>query len=110
MDDRDLMSVLTDEEIVPTPTPQVIYVTPAPTQAPSPTAAPAVETPPQQETGKMDSAVMTLLLLLIMLAVAGLAFWLFRSQKGSKAPRIPEYDEDAGYEIEDAEEEHDSDA
>ena len=102
VDDRDLMSVLTDEEIVPTPTPQIIYVTPEPTQVPPPTSAP-VETPVKQETRKMDSTTVLLLLLLIVLAVGGFAAWFITSQNKKKTPRIPEYDEDEEYEVEDSE-------
>lgn len=99
VDDRDLMSVLTDEEIVPTPTPQIIYVTPDPTQVSPPTSAP-VETP-MQENRKMDSTTMLLLLILIVLVVGGLAAWFISSQNKKQAPRIPEYEEDE--EIEDSE-------
>lgn len=94
-----LMSVLTDEEIVPTPTPQIIYVTPDPTQVSPPTSAP-VETP-MQENRKMDSTTMLLLLILIVLVVGGLAAWFISSQNKKQAPRIPEYEEDE--EIEDSE-------
>lgn len=97
VDDRDLMSVLTDEEIVPTP--QIIYVTPDPTQVSPPTSAP-VETP-MQENRKMDSTTMLLLLILIVLVVGGLAAWFISSQNKKQAPRIPEYEEDE--EIEDSE-------
>ena len=100
VDDRDLMSVLTDEEIIPTPTPQIIYVTPEPTQVPLPTSVPT-EAPVQQETRKMDSATM-LLLLLIVLVIGGFAAWFITSQRKRQTPRIPEYDEDE--EIEDSEE------
>ena len=99
VDDRDLMSVLTDEEIVPTPTPQIIYVTPDPTQVSPPTSAP-VETP-MQENRKMDSTTMLLLLILIVLVVGGLAAWFISAQKKKQAPRILEYEEDE--EIEDSE-------
>ena len=102
VDDRDLMSVLTDEEIVPTPTPQIIYVTPEPTQAPPPTSAP-VETPAQQETRKMDSTTMLLLLVLIVLVIGGFAAWFITSQNKKQVTRIPEYDEDE-FDTEDADE------
>ena len=98
VDDRDLMSVLTDEEIVPTPTPQIIYVTPEPTQVPVPTAAP-IET--AQDSRKMDSTTMLLLIILILLVVGGLVAWFITSQNKKQLPRIPEYDEDE--EIEDSE-------
>ena len=99
VDDRDLMSVLTDEEIVPTPTPQVIYITPEPTQVPPPTSAP-VETP-VQENRKMDSTIMLLLVILIALAAGALVGWFITSRNKKQVPRLPEYEEDE--EIEDSE-------
>ena len=105
VDDRDLMSVLTDEEIIPTPTPQIIYVTPEPTGVPLPTSVPT-EAPVQQETRKMDSTTM-LLLLLIVLVIGGFAAWFITSQRKRQTPRIPEFDEDE--EIEDSEEDANSD-
>jgi hypothetical protein len=108
VDDRDLMSVLTDEEIVPTPTPQIIYVTPEPTQAPPPTSAP-VETPAQQETRKMDSTTMLLLLVLIVLVIGGFVAWFITSQNKKQTPRIPEYDEDEEYDVGDSEDDDSTD-
>ena len=107
VDDRDLMSVLTDDEIVPTPTPQIIYVTPEPTQVPPPTSAP-VETPAQQETRKMDSTTMLFLLVLIVLVIGGFAVWFITSQNKKQTPRIPEYDEDEEYDVGDSEDDQDS--
>ena len=98
VDDRDLMSVLTDEEIIPTPTPQIIYVTPEPTQVPVPTAAPIEY---GQDNWKMDSTTMLLLIILILLVVGGLVAWFISSQNKKQLPRIPEYDEDE--EIDDSE-------
>ena len=89
VDDRDLMSVLTDEEIVPTPTPQIIYVTPEPTAAPQPTQLPA-----EPEKKKTDSSAVLLLLLIVLLVGAGFAAWYFMKQKKNPVPQLPEYDED----------------
>ena len=89
VDDRDLMSVLTDEEIVPTPTPQIIYVTPEPTAAPQPTQQPA-----EPEKKKTDSSAVLLLLLIVLLAGGGFAAWYFMNQKKNTVPQLPEYDED----------------
>ena len=89
VDDRDLMSVLTDEEIVPTPTPQIIYVTPEPTAAPQPTQQPA-----EPEKKKTDSSAVLLLLLIVLLACGGFAAWYFMNQKKNTVPQLPEYDED----------------
>ena len=89
VDDRDLMSVLTDEEIVPTPTPQIIYVTPEPTAAPQPTQQPA-----EPEKKKTDSSAVLLLLLIVLLAGGGFAAWYFMNQKKNPVPQLPEYDED----------------
>ena len=99
VDDRDLMSVLTDEEIIPTPTPQIIYVTPEPTAAPQPTQPPA-----EPEKKKSDGTAALLLLLLVLLAGGGFAAWFFMNQK-KNTPNLPEYDEDE-MEFEDSEEEN----
>ena len=101
VDDRDLMSVLTDEEIVPTPTPQIIYVTPEPT-APIPTQ------PPVEPQKKSDNSAMVLLLLMIvLLAGGGFAAWYFMNQRKNTVPQLPEYDED-DIEMDESEEEMDS--
>ena len=99
VDDRDLMSVLTDEEIIPTPTPQIIYVTPEPTAAPQPTQPPA-----EPEKKKSDGTAALLLLLLVLLAGGGFAAWFIMNQK-KNTPNLPEYDEDE-MEFEDSEEEN----
>ena len=102
VDDRDLMSVLTDEEIVPTPTPQIIYVTPEPTAAPQPTQQPI-----EPEKKKMDSSAALLLLLIVLLAGGGFAAWYFMNQKKNPVPQLPEYDEDE-FEMDESEEDKDS--
>ena len=101
VDDRDLMSVLTDEEIVPTPTPQIIYITPEPT-APIPTQLPAE---PQKKSD--NSAMVLLLLVIVLLAGGGFAAWYFMNQKKNSVPQLPEYDED-DIEMDESEEETES--
>ena len=78
VDDRDLLSVLSDEEVVPTPTPMIVYVTPEPTVIPAVTAEPVVQT--EKPTALNPSG---LLLLLIVLVGGGAAFWYFRKKKGN---------------------------
>ena len=97
------MSVLTDEEIVPTPTPQIIYVTPEPTAAPQPTQQPA-----EPEKKKTDSSAVLLLLLIVLLAGGGFAAWYFMNQKKNTVPQLPEYDED-DIEMDESEDGNDSD-
>ena len=91
VDDRDLMSVLTDEEIVPTPTPEIIYVTPEPTVPPAPTAEPVVE--PEK---KKDNNSSMILLLLIVLIGGGAAAWFFKFRNKGTPTNTPvrEYDDD----------------
>ena len=101
VDDRDLMSVLTDEEIVPTPTPQIIYVTPEPTTAPIPTVAPTEEpvvTEPEKKPAVDQQQV--LILGVGIVALAGLAFWFIKNQ-GSKKKASGFVDED-DYDVEDS--------
>ena len=91
VDDRDLMSVLTEEEIVPTPTPEIIYVTPEPTTPPAPTAEPVVE--PEK---KKDNSSSMMMLLLIAVIGAGVAIWFFKFRnKGTpKSAPVREFDDD----------------
>ena len=100
VDDRDLMSVLTDEEIVPTPTPQVIYVTPEPTVAPIPTVAPTEE-PVVTESEKKPTVDQQQVIILGvgLVALAGLAFWFIKNQ-GNKKKTSGFVDEDE-YDVED---------
>ena len=85
VDDRDLMSVLTDEEIIPTPTSQVIYVTPEPTVAPIPTVAPTEE-PVVAEPDKKPAVDQQQVIILGvgLVALAGLAFWFIKNQGNQK--------------------------
>lgn len=93
VDDRDLMAVLSDEEKeeVPTPTPEIIYVTPEPTAVPEPTTEPEV---------KKDNSSSMMLLLVILLAGGGFALWFFKFRNGSgknQPTPVMEYDEDDFY-------------
>ena len=80
MDERDLLPRMSDEEKeeVPTPTPQIVYVTPEPTPVyvtPAPTTAPE----PVQEEGRPEQ--MTAILVLVAILATGgiLAFVLLRN-------------------------------
>lgn len=99
VDDRDLMAVLSDEEKeeVPTPTPEIIYVTPEPTAVPEPTTEPEV---------KKDNSSSMMLLLVILLAGGGFALWFFKFRNGSgknQPTPVMEYDEDDFYDDDSAE-------
>lgn len=78
VDDRDLLSVLSDDEIVATPTPVIVYVTPEPTAIPAATAEPVVQT---EKSAALNQS--SLLLLLIVLVGGGAAFWYFKKKKGN---------------------------
>ena len=97
VDDRDLLSVLSDEEITATPTPQIIYVTPEPTAVPAVTAEPA----PQQEKPVLNSQTGLLLVLILMLG-GGAAYWFLKKKKDS-TPKSRMMDE-SGFEDEDEDE------
>lgn len=92
VDDRDLMDVLSDEEKeeVPTPTPQIVYVTPEPTTVPTPVTEPEK---------KQDNSAAILLLALLLLGGGGFALWFFKfrnSKQNTPAP-VREYDDDDDY-------------
>ena len=91
VDDYDLLSVIGEDRPVPTPTPQIVYVTPEPTNAPQATPIPIADDEPQN----MTSA---LLLVGGLAAMGGAGFWLFRQRKGGAAGKR-EFDED-DYEFE----------
>ena len=98
VDDRDLLSVLSDEEITATPTPQIIYVTPEPTAVPAVTAEPA----PQQEKPVLDGQAGLLLVLILLLGGGGAAYWFLKKKKDT-APKNRMMDE-SGFEDEDEDE------
>ena len=101
VDDYDLLSVIGDDRPVPTPTPQIVYVTPEPTTAPQATPIPIAD----DDTKNMTSA---LLLVIGLVAMGGAGFWLIKQRKGGTAGRR-ELDED-DYEFEEDEEETESDS
>ena len=101
VDDYDLLSVIGDGRPVPTPTPQIVYVTPEPTTAPQATPIPIADDEPKN----MTSA---LLLVIGLVAMGGAGFWLIKQRKGGTAGRR-ELDED-DYEFEEDEEETESDS
>ena len=99
VDDHDLLSVIEDESLIPTPTPQIVYVTPEPTEAPRATPIPIAD---DDET---DMGAMALLLIGVA-AIGGAGLWFFKSHKKDKAGKaVPDYDEYEFEEDEDSEEE-----
>ena len=95
VDERDLLALMSDEEKeeVPTPTPQVIYVTPEPTAAPAPTQKPA-EPEPDKKPNQM-TAIIALVGIVAALGVG--AFFLLKSRgknTGSKIDNDFDLDDD----------------
>ena len=102
VDERDLLALLSDEEL-PSPTPEVIVVTPVPTAVPAVTVAPA-------DAGTADKFDSTRsLLLLAVIALLGLGgtcvFLLLKQKKASPQPSPEIYLEDEAEE----EDEHSED-
>ena len=80
VDERDLLALLSDDEKeeVPTPTPQIVYVTPEPTVAPVPTAEPVATAAPVEEAPSKSAGVIALVAIL---AVGGVIAFLFLKKK-----------------------------
>ena len=84
LDEKDLLALMSDEEKadLPTPTPEIIYVTPEPTAVPAPTTVPE-----PQPSSKSDQQ--TAILALISMLVLGAAgtFMLFKNKGNGKKNR-----------------------
>ena len=102
VDERDLLALLSDEEL-PSPTPEVIVVTPEPTAVPAVTVAPA-----DAATNKQSDSTKSLLLLAV-IALLGLGgtcvFLLLKQKKAAPQPSPEIYLEDEAEE----EDEHSED-
>ena len=96
VDDRDLMSVVSEDEIQPTPTPQIVYVTPEPTEIPQQT------TPIVVEDDGIEEMLPTILLVGGVAAIGGAIFWMMKKKKEDAARNVPDFDDE--YEFEDEEE------
>lgn len=98
VDDRDLLSVLSEDEIpAPTPTPVVIYATP------EPTAVPPMQ--PVEQDDSADKMMALFALVMIVLVGGGAALWFFKFRDSGK--KNGKLDED--YEFDEDEEEYDED-
>lgn len=76
VDERDLLALMSDEEKeeVPTPTPEIIYVTPVPTTVPAVTATPAPAAPDAPNMSKQMKAILALVAIGALAAVGVLVF------------------------------------
>ncbi len=98
VDDRDLMSVVSEEEIAATPTPQIVYVTPEPTEVPQQVPPIVVEDD--------NSGMLSMLLLVIgIAAVGGAVFWVVRQKKINAAQQVPDFEDEYDFENEEENEE-----
>ena len=100
VDERDLLALMSDEEKeeVPTPTPEIIYVTPEPTAMPMMTATPAPTEPAEQEKPDQMQAILALAAIGALAAVGVLVF-LKGKRDGARARA------DNDFELEDDEDE-----
>ena len=95
VDDRDLMAVVSEDEIQPTSTPQIVYVTPEPTQVP--------RQPIIIEDDEGESSLPMLLVAVGVAVVGGAAFWFVRKKKND-GQKLPDFDDEFEFEEEEDEE------
>ena len=91
VDERDLLALMSDEEKeeVPTPTPEIIYVTPEPTAVPVPTAAPT-----EQEKTDKPSQMTAIIALVGIVALAIIGVVLFKKNKNGGSKMMSDNDFD----------------
>lgn len=91
VDERDLLALMSDEEKeeVPTPTPEIIYVTPEPTAVPVPTAAPT-----EQEKTDKPSQMTAIIALVGIAALAIIGVVLFKKNKNGGSKMMSDNDFD----------------
>ena len=84
VDEKDLLALMSDEEKadLPTPTPEIIYVTPEPTAVPAPTTVPE---PQPSSKSDQQTAILALIAMLV-LGAAG-TFMLFKNKGNGKKNR-----------------------
>lgn len=102
VDERDLLSLMSEEE-QPSPTPQVVYVTPEPTTAPLPTATPAPTPATSEEPAvKQEKNPVTGIIALVVIVATGggVAFW-FVKNKGKNGSK----NSSTGFDFDDADDE-----
>ena len=92
VDDRDLMSVVSEDEVVATPTPQIVYVTPEP--------APVTQQPVVAEEKDDGNMASMLLMLGGIAAIGGAIFWFVRQKKNGSSRNVPDFDDDFEFEDE----------
>ncbi len=95
VDERDLMSLMSEEEM-PTATPQIVYVTPEPTVQPVPTPVPTPVTT-EDPNAKPEKNQMTgiIALVVIVAAIGGIAFYFLKNKgKGTKQKSASGFDFD----------------
>ena len=91
VDERDLLALMSDEEkeAVPTPTPEIIYVTPEPTAVPVPTAAPT-----EQEKTDKPSQMTAIIALVGIAALAIIGVVVFKKNKNGGSKMMSDNDFD----------------
>lgn len=91
VDERDLLALMSDEEKeeVPTPTPEIIYVTPEPTAVPVPTAVPA-----EQEKTDKPSQMTAIIALVGIVALAIIGVVVFKKNKNGGSKMMSDNDFD----------------
>ena len=91
VDERDLLALMSDEEKeeVPTPTPEIIYVTPEPTAVPVPTAVPT-----EQEKTDKPSQMTAIIALVGIVALAIIGVVLFKKNKNGGSKMMSDNDFD----------------
>ena len=91
VDERDLLALMSDEEKeeVPTPTPEIIYVTPEPTVVPVPTAAPT-----EQEKTDKPSQMTAIIALVGIAALAIIGVVVFKKNKNGGSKMMSDNDFD----------------
>ena len=106
VDERDLLALMSDEEkeAVPTPTPEIIYVTPEPTAVPIATAPPVQPDTPQTTPDRMTA----LMALAAIVAIGGVGAAVFFGRKKRSAAHRPDNDFDMGDDEDEDEQENEA--